>query len=293
MKCFICGNKNKFTPLFPELCTTENYLCEDCGLVFIPRKRSFQEYYKMDGYFEQSPNLGLRSFFVNPGILAHLGGERLGDLEKLGIQFVSKNVLDVGCGYGEILYAIKNKYPSSSVLGIEPSSKVATQANQYFDIEVLPILLEEYVPIRKFDIILCNHTLEHVDDPIKFVKLLKRLLKPNGILYIEVPNVLVPSGGFSLNKFFYNEHLQTFSAYNLERFLNNLDMELVQADTSTFLKFICKVKKAPISKQERISAQKILDSLREYKLGYQLINHIKVYIHKASYLIKVLRYKFH
>ena len=38
-----------------------------------------------------------------------------------------------------------------------------------------------------FDLILCNHVLEHVSDDLKAVKELERILKPSGILILTVP----------------------------------------------------------------------------------------------------------
>lgn len=38
-----------------------------------------------------------------------------------------------------------------------------------------------------FDFILCTHTLEHDPDPLRIVRLFRKLIKPNGYLFIEVP----------------------------------------------------------------------------------------------------------
>ena len=39
-----------------------------------------------------------------------------------------------------------------------------------------------------FDLITVYHTFEHVVDPLLFLKIVRRYLKPNGHLFIEVPN---------------------------------------------------------------------------------------------------------
>jgi len=38
-----------------------------------------------------------------------------------------------------------------------------------------------------FDVIVCNAVLEHVEDPVKAIKELYRVLKPDGLIWIEVP----------------------------------------------------------------------------------------------------------
>jgi ubiquinone/menaquinone biosynthesis C-methylase UbiE len=40
----------------------------------------------------------------------------------------------------------------------------------------------------EFDIVYCVHVLEHVDDEVKVLKELKRILKPTGVLFIGFPN---------------------------------------------------------------------------------------------------------
>lgn len=45
------------------------------------------------------------------------------------------------------------------------------------------------MPFREnvFDIVLCNHVLEHVDDDIQALREIKRVLKPNGFAILQVP----------------------------------------------------------------------------------------------------------
>jgi len=47
-----------------------------------------------------------------------------------------------------------------------------------------------------FDAIICFHVLEHIENPVESIKKAFSLLKPNGILVIEVPNI--DSSGFKL-----------------------------------------------------------------------------------------------
>ncbi|WP_406683351.1 methyltransferase domain-containing protein [Seonamhaeicola sp. MEBiC1930] len=42
-------------------------------------------------------------------------------------------------------------------------------------------------PKDKFDIIICYHVLEHITDDIKAMKELYRVLKPNGVIFVQTP----------------------------------------------------------------------------------------------------------
>ena len=78
---------------------------------------------------------------------------------------------------------------------------------------------------EKYDVILFNHTLEHVVDPLKYVNTLKEYLNPGGILYIEVP----------LGAFFWEwrrikepyTHVNFFSEKSLIKLLNLSGLETI------------------------------------------------------------------
>ena len=41
---------------------------------------------------------------------------------------------------------------------------------------------------NKFDVITAHQVIEHVEDPLKFMKAIKSLLKPRGVVHLELPN---------------------------------------------------------------------------------------------------------
>lgn len=99
-----------------------------------------------------------------------------------------KKVLDIGCSNGVFLDLFKN----SETWGVEPSGigkrseeKGHKVIHEYFEKAKLP---ENY-----FDLVIMNHTLEHVKDADVVLKKIYKILKNNGILFIDVPN----AGGLS------------------------------------------------------------------------------------------------
>lgn len=104
--------------------------------------------------------------------------------------FSSPLILDAGCGDGinlRQLVAIKN----STVFGIDYNLNRLIKAkancnNQAF--LILGSLLETVFRKDYFNIILCNHVIEHIEDDLAVLLSFNRILKPNGILILGVPN---------------------------------------------------------------------------------------------------------
>ncbi|MBI3397554.1 class I SAM-dependent methyltransferase [Candidatus Woesebacteria bacterium] len=97
----------------------------------------------------------------------------------------SGKVLDIGCSNGVFLEIFKER--GWEVWGVEPS-KSAEVAEKH-GIKVIKSDLENAkLPPHYFDVVILNHTLEHSDNPIKFLKIIKNLLTDEGLLFIDVPN---------------------------------------------------------------------------------------------------------
>jgi 2-polyprenyl-3-methyl-5-hydroxy-6-metoxy-1,4-benzoquinol methylase len=109
-------------------------------------------------------------------------------LSHLEIKKNKKKIelLDVGSGLGVFLHEAKKigwKCYSNEP-GIEASSFIKKKLN----IKTFNSKFEKISTNKKFDIVTFNKVLEHVERPHKFLNKAKKLLKPNGFIYIEVPD---------------------------------------------------------------------------------------------------------
>lgn len=98
-------------------------------------------------------------------------------------NFEEKTILDVGAGTGDFLNICKNN--NWKTYGVEPSLKAREIANKK------NIALKEditKVKEKQFDVITLWHVLEHIPNLIEYTHQLKKLLKPNGVLIIAIPN---------------------------------------------------------------------------------------------------------
>lgn len=111
------------------------------------------------------------------------------------------HVLEIGPFYGYTPFFLRENASSYSVLeGDDPAAHALEALYQkrsirisYVDIFELFQAHETPSPLgfsnESFDSIICWETMEHFNfNPVPFVRELKRLLKPNGRIYITVPN---------------------------------------------------------------------------------------------------------
>lgn len=99
-----------------------------------------------------------------------------------------KRLLDVGCGNGNMLKLMNPNFVE--INGCDVSINALTQAKQNNMIAVCTDFNEGHLPYKgdSFDCILVLEVLEHVIDPLRQLKELKRILTSNGQLLLTTPN---------------------------------------------------------------------------------------------------------
>ncbi|MFR6234122.1 MAG: class I SAM-dependent methyltransferase [Blautia sp.] len=97
------------------------------------------------------------------------------------LQF--SNVLDVGCGTGEILSAIGALYPTVSLLGIDISQEMLKQAKSK-EIDNVKLYLgdAEHLPFEnaRFNVLICTDSFHHYPKPQRAIDEFYRVLQNNG-----------------------------------------------------------------------------------------------------------------
>ncbi len=139
----------------------------------------------------------------------------------------ARKILDIGCGTGDFLVACKTD--GWSIFGVEPSAKARDLTFQKLikknssventiekDIEDI---LEYQDKTKQYDVITMWHVLEHVPNLSEYIKILKNLLKPNGVLIIAVPNFK------SYDADYYKEY---WAAYDVPRHLSHFSPKSIK-----------------------------------------------------------------
>lgn len=120
-----------------------------------------------------------------------------------------KTVLDIasGSGYGTRLLAEKAKM----VYGVDVNETAINYAKKHYGAHNIQYKVGdgESIPLNdnSVDVIVTLETIEHIENYKQFIKELKRILKPDGLLIISTPNDLEFAEGnhFHLHEFEYEE----------------------------------------------------------------------------------------
>lgn len=138
-------------------------------------------------------------------------------------------LLDIGCGVGGFLDALKKENSAGwQFCGLEPSVEAAKQASaKGYSVEVA-LLADAAFNASSFDAVSLVSVLEHLPDLHQTFTCVSHLLKPDGIVFIEVPNVLSPE--ISLTGFFSLEHIQHFTPNSLLQLLSEHGFTELVAD---------------------------------------------------------------
>ncbi|MEL1246064.1 class I SAM-dependent methyltransferase [Flavobacterium sp. DGU11] len=189
-----------------------------------PSHENLGRYYESDDYISHTD--GKRSLFEK---LYHTVKQKaLRDKIKLitGFQSQKGKLLDIGAGTGDFLAVAKTN--GWDTTGIEPSDKakgIAIAKGVTFA-DSLSIIKD-----HSFDVITMWHVLEHVPDVELQITELKRILQPDGVIFIAVPNFK------SYDAEYYGEfwaaydvprHLWHFSKTAIEKLFARQGVELIK-----------------------------------------------------------------
>lgn len=83
------------------------------------------------------------------------------------------------------------KWDGWNLYGVEPSPSLSDMARKYFGLNVKTAFLEDAkFESGFFDVVTMTDVFEHITNPDKMLNEIRRILKPDGILFIKVPNGL-------------------------------------------------------------------------------------------------------
>ncbi len=162
--------------------------CKNCGLIYTnpqPEETRLLEHYRQDPHalwLKKQPAAVKKSWERRFKKVQAKRLKKVQSFKRAGA------LLDVGCGYG--FFLSEAKFNGWNVYGVEISEGAVSYAKNVFGIDAFKgELRDAHFPDNSFDVVTFWHLLEHSIDPLGNLIEAKRILKPDGILVVAVPNV--------------------------------------------------------------------------------------------------------
>lgn len=187
--CPLCGGDS-----FTRLANNDRYLmglttvgCNRCGLVQTnprPSPRALDDFYRLHyRRFYQNAKKPDQEYVaaLHKDVRLQYTAEYFQSTLKLPANAV---VLDFGCGEGSLFAAMRKAGFTGEFYGVELNAEFGEYASEVGNATVF----NEIKSPKPVDLIIINHVLEHLLDPIQTLQRLAGLLSPHGRIYMDVPD---------------------------------------------------------------------------------------------------------
>lgn len=181
----------KYAEGFPHVSRT---ICKDCKIVFANPVADQEELLAFYANYYDKGNFGALSYKENVSekikrILSEDKAVLQQKKKDILSYMASGNFLDIGCGLGEELTVFHQlgykvygtEYDADCIQFIQERLPDAALFNGD--------LLDAKYADETFDVVNIYHVIEHLTDPIAYIKEIKRILKKDGIMVIGTPNI--------------------------------------------------------------------------------------------------------
>jgi hypothetical protein len=250
---------NLMEPFYP----LHAYVCEKCFLVQLDEYVSAEDIFTEYAYFSSYAD----SWVEHARKYAEAMIARFGLTPK-------SHVVELASNDGYLLqHFVKRNIP---VLGVEPAANVAKVAVE----KGIPTIVEFFgeasanglVANHSADLLLGNNVLAQVPDLNDFVKGMKILLKPTGVITMEFPHLMQLINGNQFDTI-YHEHFSYFSWITTEKVfaahgLRLFDVEEIPTHGGSLRIYACHDNNSALTLTDRAKELKA----RELKLGYDKLD---------------------
>lgn len=208
---------NKMEPFYP----LHVYVCGECYLVQLQEFESPESIFEEYAYFSS----------YSESWLQHCKNYAESAVDKLSLNSGSL-VVEVASNDGYLLQYFREK--GIQVLGVEPARNVAKVAIES-GIETIVGFFGESLGSelaaqgKQADLVIANNVLAHVPDINSFVKGLKQILKPDGVVTLEFPHLLNLIDYTQFDTI-YHEHFSYLSLNSSQKIFEHHGLEVFDVD---------------------------------------------------------------
>jgi 2-polyprenyl-3-methyl-5-hydroxy-6-metoxy-1,4-benzoquinol methylase len=219
-ECPVCAGTD-FRPYKFELVQ-----CQSCGMVLSPAIWQPQSNEMLEEEWFGEAYQPETSFWVR-WFEAWNNRKTLGRLAEVNLP--GRRLLEIGVGSGSFLQAAREQ--GFDVMGCDLSRAMCERVTRTHGISMYCGPLAGLEGEDRFDVVVMNHVLEHVNDPAAFLRDVQRLLAPGGVAHIAVPNVACWEAWLSGWTSYEPYHLSYFTPGTLRKTVSASGLEVDRVQT--------------------------------------------------------------
>jgi 2-polyprenyl-3-methyl-5-hydroxy-6-metoxy-1,4-benzoquinol methylase len=256
-------------------------VCQSCGLVAhqqIPTEAELAKFYATEyrreyhGEITPSPRRVMRAW---------RNGQRI--LRQVAPFLTPRSrVLEVGAGIGCTVKAFEQQ--GHAATGIEPNDGFQAYSREQLRADVSKAYLFDLPPKPVNDLVLLVHVIEHFRSPRTALEHLHKLIRPDGLLYVECPNL----GAIATRaKTFHFAHIHNFTPGTLATMARRTGFEVEH----WFSRAHSPILQVLLRRMERPNLTIPADGFQQTMAAYQRYSLVSYYLrpnYLAARLIEVL-----
>lgn len=204
--------------------------CDNCGFVY----HEGIDMEKMETYYSSyTGGSQIQSMTADEKIL----NNNMADFIEYHLKMPkSARILDIGCGYGWVIEILRER-GYISVVGMDTDEPLMEKLREKgLSVEIGSIYSKDRNDLNgSYDVIILKMVMEHLENPREAVENIKKWLKPNGILVIEVPDCSLYDKTAFFTGYFQSvnmEHINNYSPISLMNLMNKWRMVVCESTES-------------------------------------------------------------
>lgn len=176
-ECPVCGRNNdvKYQRVM-QVESVDRVACANCGCIYFAQDKYVKPVYDMDYNMHFFRGTDIRKAGIVACELDNL-------LEN---ETDGKLILDVGTGNG--LVPALMQCMNYTVHALDIDENLTNMLGNIFGIQTMAGRFEEYNFEQEYNLIYSGHCIEHVENVKGWMEKAKKILAPDGLIYIDTPN---------------------------------------------------------------------------------------------------------
>ena len=135
-----------------------------------------------------------------------------------------RTLLDIGSGLGVFPHVMKQSGWVCTAL--DPDANAVEHLDKFVKVRTVQGDFSKKIDLYVFDVVTLNKVLEHVKDPLRLLSRVRDNVKPDGFVYVEVPDCEAAVNEGREREEFFIDHLHVFSAASLSLLVSKSGLEL-------------------------------------------------------------------